>query len=195
LQPVGQHDRGYYFPDAALHVSFSASDMKATSQRWRQVFIANQNSRRALSVEAVQSVLRDLKENDAALMFADAGQARWTFARAEFVSGGWKKVPLAHGGLHESMSDAEISGQTTRTQTKSPIPRQSSDEMFDPLKTHPLNGSCIECHLADSQRPARAFRQLGWGLGGEKIVSRRTVEESRFSAAELNVLWSGELDR
>lgn len=190
LQPVGKHDRGVFFPDVAIHLSFSAPEMFDTASKWRQVFLKKPDSAsgQRLSVSNVKAVLSGLKENDAAVMISDAGLSRWSFARAEYHSGKWKKVPLEHGGLHESLSDAGIPAQTVRTKVKQLYPRLRKDEILDPLKTHPLRGSCIECHLADTSRAARAFRQLGWGLNGEPVVSRRTLKEALFSAKELSVI-------
>lgn len=190
LQPVAQHDRGVFFPDAAIHLSFSSPEMFDTTLKWRQVFLKKLNSgpRQRISVGDVKAVLSRLKENDAAVMLSDTGLSRWSFARAEYHSGKWKKVPLDHGGFHESLSDASNSAKTSRTRVKPLNPRLDTNEIFDPLKTHPLRGSCIDCHLADSTRPARVFRQLCWGLSGERVVSRRTLEEAIFSAQELSVI-------
>jgi hypothetical protein len=188
LQPIGRHDRGVFFPDAAIHMSFSSADMSDTASKWKRVFLAKKREGLSFSAADIKSILDGLKEHDASVMFSDAGLSRWTFARAEYRSGQWKKVPLAHGGLHESLSDAGTLRKFVRTKVKQSQPKAGTREILNPLVTHPLNGSCVECHLADARQPARAFRQLGWGLSGEKVVSRRTAEEAIFSANELNVL-------
>lgn len=188
LQPVGRHERGYFFPDAAIHMSFSSFNLKMTASKWRRFFYANPTEPQNLSLHSVREVLKGLEHNDAALMVSDVGQARWTFSRSVYEAGAWTKLRLEHGGFHESLSDADLSQKTVRTGGNPMKPVRREGELMDPLKTHPLQGSCIECHLADTQRPSRSFRQLGWGLGGESIVSHRTLAEAIFAAGELAIV-------
>lgn len=178
LQPVEQTDRDPIFPDAALHVAFSIPDFSTFADRWRK--------------ESPQALLTQIKQkgrlNDVSLFLGGAGLERWTFARIVPEGARWRLDRLPHGGFFESISDADVSGTVVKTPRPVGERALSTDELHDPLKIHPLQGSCIECHLADKQRPVRQFRQLGWGLQGESVISRRVLAEAEFAARELNVL-------
>lgn len=188
LQPVGHHDRGPFFPDAAVHLSFSIPKLELVAIRWRRLFGARAGVSKTVTAGDLKSLLRGLNPHDAALLISDMGQSRWTFSRAEWLNGGWTRAQLDHGGLHESLSDAALQQPTLQTDRPRASRAVSEGDLLDPLKTHPLQGSCIQCHLADKRRPARQFRHLGWGLAGEPIVSHRTHEEARFAAQELDIL-------
>ncbi|MFZ9519054.1 MAG: hypothetical protein ACO3A4_01120 [Silvanigrellaceae bacterium] len=181
LQPVENTDRGLVFPDVALHVALSFGKFEQILKVWRDA-----------RPEKIVSAARRLGVwNDVALFLGGAGLERWTFSRVKFVEGKWQQDRLAHGGFHESLSDAEADGTSVQTDRPADEPRLSDVQLMNPMLINPLQGSCIQCHLADKNRPVRVFRQLGWGLSGEPVVSARVLKESRFSASELNIIGNG----
>jgi hypothetical protein len=178
LQPVEKTDRGYVFPDVALHVAVSLPALEKVAGVWRT----------ASSAQIVSMVRRYGVWNDVALFIGGAGLERWTFARVKFNKGVWNRDALAHGGYYESISDVEADGGSVRTARPENEPKLDEAQLMNPLAINPLQGSCIQCHLAEKDRPVRLFRQLGWGLSGEFVVSRRVKAEAEFSARELNIL-------
>jgi hypothetical protein len=187
LQPVGHHDRGVYFPDAALHLAFSIDPQGTLVPLWKNV-LQSEAKETTLKFSALLDALKhDAKRNDASLFISGAGLERWTFARIQFENGRWRRDPLFHGSFYESISDADaVSGQTRTSLPEREAARDAS-EFLNPLKVHPLQGSCVGCHLAERGRPVRLFRQLGWGLQGEPVVSSRVRAEAELSAGELNL--------
>lgn len=188
VQPVGRHNRGLFFPDAALHLSFSIPKIELAASRWRQLLGAQAVGPQSVTAGSLKSLLTGLNPHDAALLISDMGQSRWTFSRAEWVNGRWSRVKLNHGGWHESLSDASLMPHTLQTVRPNESVPSREEDLLDPLRTHPLQGSCVHCHLAGERRPARQFRHLGWGLSGESILSQRTLAEARFAAQELGIL-------
>lgn len=191
FQPVVKHDRGSFFPDAALHVAFSITDREPLKSAWRELVDKNDNG---LSKNFFKLIRTHARFNDASLFISGRGLERWTFARANFNQGLWIKDQLAHGRLHESLSDADLESGSVRTSFAEHRAKFSDSDFLDPLRTHPLQGSCVSCHLAQKGRPDRLFRQLGWGLSGEGIVSERVRSEAHYAAQELN-LWEHGVDR
>ena len=188
LQPVLKHDRGHFFPDAALHLAFSLNDISQVVQLWQDVVSKGAKSNWIGEHGIVQKIRKLTRPHDVSVFLSGPGLERWTFARLVFKNGEWIKDALPHGGNHESLSDAELNSPGIRTPRPAAEHKFTSAEFLDPLKTTPLQGSCVGCHLAQSNRAARAFRQFGWGLSGEVVVSERTRAESAFAARELRVL-------
>lgn len=178
LQAVEKTERGFIFPDAALHLSFSIPRMASLAKKWRQ----------KKPLEIISEIKNTGRWNDASLFLGGAGLERWTFARARFEAGQWKKDVLPHGGFFESLSDADLHPSSVRTQRPQNESKFSTTQLLAPLQINPLQGSCVDCHLADSKRPPRLFRQMGWGFQGESVVSARVQAESFFAARELEVL-------
>lgn len=178
LQPIEKTDRGPVFPDVALHLSYSLADLKDAARIWR-----------AGKTEEIISYVKTKGEpNDVSLFLGGAGLERWTFARVIFFGKKWMRDRLPHGGYYESLSDAELGGGVVRTLRASNEPQLSDSELLKPLSIHPLQGSCVSCHLAGRGRSSRIFRQLGWGLAGEPLVSERVRAEAVFAAKELQLL-------
>ncbi|MEN9809529.1 MAG: hypothetical protein RLZZ488_1096 [Pseudomonadota bacterium] len=178
LQPVEKTDHGYIFPDAALHVAFTVTDLKKIMKAWR-----------SQTPEQLIKLVRDNgKFNDISLFIGGGGLERWSFARIAHTDGIWKRDRLAHGGYYESLSDAELNSVAVKTQRPKSEKEFSPAEFLNPLKVHPLQGSCIGCHVAEQGRPARLFRMFGWGLAGEPVVSARLRAEAEFAAKELQIL-------
>lgn len=178
LQPVEKTDRGLVYPDVALHVAVSLPALERVASVWRT----------ASSEQIVSMVRRHGAWNDVSLFLGGAGLERWTFARVKFNKGVWHRDALAHGGFYESISDAEADGGSVRTARPENELKLDDRQLMNPLAINPLQGSCIQCHLAEKGRPVRLFRQLGWGLSGEFVVSQRVKAEAEFSARELNIM-------
>lgn len=185
LQPVEKTDRGNIYPDVALHLAYTIPEFSKLSRIW------NSSSPN----ELIAKLRKDGIWNDASLFLGGAGLERWTFARALFEKGRWRRDKLPHGGFFESISDADLVGGSTRTQRPSNERSLTRAQILKPLLTHPLQGSCVSCHLAEDNRPARLFRQLGWGLSGEEVVSARVKAEAEFAARELNVIEKNNLKK
>lgn len=187
LQPIVKTRIGTIFPDAALHLSFTLLEPNLAAKSWLDW--------RSMAVPARGEQFKDLMNqlrlksrfNDAALMVAGAGLERWTFARSLFQNGTWKLDKLSHGGHFESITDASLTSSSYRTKHPEISVAPTSADLLSPMRIRPTDGSCISCHLADGNRPVRQFRQLGWGLQGEPIVSKRLLAEGRFSAKELQI--------
>jgi len=178
LQPFEKTDRGYIFPDAALHLAYLTSNLKETAKIWR----SSPPSR------LITFVKKHGRPTEAALFLGGAGVERWTFARLKFSSGTWMRDALPHGGFYESLTDAELSASgQVRTRRPAGERKFTDAQLLKPLQINPLQGSCISCHLAGREPSARVFRQLGWGLSGENVVSDRTRAEAEFAAHELNI--------
>jgi hypothetical protein len=122
------------------------------------------------------------------LFLGGAGLERWTFARVVFSRGQWTRDRLAHGGYYESFSDADLGTGVVRTQRPAGEETLAAHDFLNPLRVHPLQGSCAACHLAERGSAERIFRQLGWGLAGESIISQRVRAEANLAAKELQLL-------
>lgn len=195
LQPVLRHDRGHFFPDAALHFAFSLNDISQVAQLWQNVVSKSAKFNWMGEHSIVQKIRKLSRPHDVSLFLSGPGLERWTFARLVFKNGGWIKDALSHGGYHESLSDAELNSPGIRTLRLAAEHKFTSAEFLDPLQTTPLQGSCVGCHLAERNRAARNFRQFGWGLSGEVVVSERTRAEAVFAARELQVLTQTSQDK
>lgn len=178
LQPAEKTDRGYVFPDAALHVAITITNLKKVMNAWR-----SQTPEQLIKLVKVNG-----KFNDVSLFIGGSGLERWSFARVINSAGAWQRDRLAHGGYYESLSDAELNAVVAKTQRPKGEKVFLSEEFLSPLKVHPLQGSCIECHIAEQGRPTRLFRMFGWGLAGEPVVSARVRAEAEFAAKELQIL-------
>lgn len=180
LQPVEKTDRGNIYPDVALHLAYTVPEFSKFSRIWNS----------STPKEIIGKLRKDGIWNDASLFMGGAGLERWTFARARFAEGQWTRDRLPHGGFFESISDADLVGKSVKTKRPSHENAQTltQAQLLNPLLTHPLQGSCVSCHLAEINRPVRLFRQLGWGLSGETIVSTRVKAEAEFAARELNLI-------
>jgi hypothetical protein len=180
LQPVEETDRGPIYPDAAMHVAFSLHDIMKFKEIWTQ--------KRKKPQELIAAVKKYGRLNDVSLFISGGGLERWSFARVVFSNGHWTQDKLAHGGFFESLSDADGKLSLVRTPPRSADSRFTQDDFLNPLRVSPLNGSCLSCHLTDSDKGLRQFRQLGWGLSGEPVASRRLLAEAEEAAKELNIL-------
>ncbi len=178
LQPVEKTDRGYIFPDAALHLAYSIPNLKETAKVWRS----------STPSRVISFVKEHGRPTEASLFLGGAGVERWTFARLKFSAGTWLRDALPHGGFYESLTDADLSASgQIRTQRPAGEQKFTDAQLLNPLQINPLQGSCISCHLAGRERSSRLFRQLGWGLSGENVVSDRVRAEAEFAARELNI--------
>lgn len=178
LQPAEKTDRGYIFPDAALHVAFTITDQKKLMNAWRS----------RAPEQLIKLVRENGKFNDISLFISGGGLERWSFARIVHSDGVWQRDRLAHGGYYESLSDADLNSEVVKTQRPKSEREFSPADFLNPLMVHPLQGSCIGCHVAEQGRPARLFRLFGWGLAGEPVVSARVRAEAEFAAKELQIL-------
>lgn len=185
VQPVLKHDRGVFFPDAAFHLAFTIKDIKRTLHRWKSLSLAQ--SKRPHS-DFFKWLRKNSMPNDVSLFVSGPGLERWSFARAVFKEQTWMKDQLAHGGFHESLSDADLNAGTVRTDVGTAAPSTSPEDFLNPLKLTPLQLSCVGCHLAQAGRPVRNFRQLGWGLSGEPVVSLRVLAEAVYASEEIEIL-------
>ncbi|MEN9528528.1 MAG: hypothetical protein RI932_401 [Pseudomonadota bacterium] len=188
LQPVLKHDRGFFFPDAALHSSFSFKDFRKALEIWDVWTERSSEIRWKNPQHFFQAVRKHAKPNDVSLFISGPGQERWTFARVVAGAKDWKKDKLAQGGFHESLTDADLSAVGLRTPPSTGSKVFSAAEFLDPLKTTPLQGSCVGCHLAPPGRAARVFRHFGWGLAGEPVISSRVLAEAAFASREIQML-------
>ena len=187
LQPVVQTDRGAIFPDAALHLALSLKNFSASAPLWREAILQFKAGKIERLIQLLQEVRQHGVWNDASLMVAGAGLERWSFARVLWRDGVWQRDKLSHGGFYESISDADAKHPNVRTARPANEASKSSADFLNPLKTTPLQGSCVGCHLANPQTPSRQFRQLGWGLSGEPVLSKRAASELELAAQELNL--------
>jgi hypothetical protein len=185
LQPVLKHDRGFFFPDVALHAAFSFRNFSKAISIWESWNSSEPKSRWKRPQGFFEAVRRHSFPNDVSLFISGAGQERWTFARVINNGRQWTKDKLFHGGFHESLTDAEPDSVGLRTSPATGVRVFSQREFLEPLSSTPLQGSCIGCHLAPPGRAARAFRHFGWGLAGEPVVSARVFAEAEFASREL----------
>lgn len=190
LQPVGRHDRGAFFPDAALHVAFSIDPRGRVARAWKTLVRGSRKESGARFSEFLSVLKKESRRNDVSIFVAGAGLERWSFARVKFDGQQWQRDRLFHGGFHESISDADVSQGQLRTALPEKESVFTASDFLDPLKVNPLQGSCVGCHLAEGGRPSRLFRLLGWGLEGEPVVSVRVQREAQQSAHELNLLFA-----
>ncbi|MBM3382805.1 MAG: hypothetical protein FJY29_10230 [Betaproteobacteria bacterium] len=188
LQPVLQHDRGNFFPDAALHVAYSFKDFTKAIALWRSWSDGATAVRWRNPQGFFDSVRKNGTPNDVSLFISGLGQERWTFARVVAGHENWIKDRLDRGVMHESLTDADPGAVGMRTPPTAGGKEFSADEFLDPIKVTPLQGSCVGCHLAPPGRAARMFRHFGWGLAGEAVISARVLREAEFSARELQIL-------
>jgi hypothetical protein len=178
IQPVEKTDRGSVFPDTAMHLAFSVPNLNEAARVWR--------SRKADKI--ISYLKKKAVPNDVSLFLGGAGLERWTFARLVYSGGLWVKDKLPHGGYFESFSDADLGAGVIRTQRPAAEPALTDTDLLNPLRVHPLQGSCFSCHMAGHAPAGRMFRHLGWGLSGESVVSPRVRAEADLAARELQNL-------